>query len=63
MSKQCSRAYTSECNSNKCSIWGTERCIDGVPISGKCSNGYTSRCNTGLCALFGTPKCVDGKVN
>lgn len=60
--KKCSRAYTSECNGSKCTIWGTSRCVEGVPMPGKCNNAYTSKCNQGLCALFGTPKCIDGQV-
>jgi hypothetical protein len=59
---RCPRYWTPECNKDKCSIWGTERCVKGIPVPGKCSNRYTPRCGEGKCALFGTPKCVDGVV-
>jgi len=69
----CLRAYTPDCNGNKCSIWGTPRCEDGmltVQISDKdhsnkmesCPRAYTPDCNGDKCSIWGTPSCVDGNV-
>ncbi|MDR2581394.1 MAG: hypothetical protein LBC85_10440 [Fibromonadaceae bacterium] len=59
---ECPQAWTSECNGDRCTIWGTKHCIEGIPVNGKCSNAKTSRCDNGKCALFGTPRCVDGVI-
>lgn len=59
---KCSSAYTRNCEKGKCTIWGTEQCVDGHPMPGKCPYGYTMHCTKEKCKIYGTIHCIDGII-
>lgn len=69
----CPRAFSEDCNAEKCSFYATENCIEGqvrANIVGNsrgqvisCPRADTLNCSESNCSLWGTPQCRDGLVN
>ena len=69
----CPRAFSKDCNAEKCSLYDSGRCIEGqmgAAITGKpsgqvvsCPRAFSANCSKNRCMLWGTSKCVDGRVN
>lgn len=69
----CPRAFSEDCNADKCSHYATKNCVDGQvraniasePSSQviSCPRANSSDCSEAKCTLWGSAKCSDGRVN
>lgn len=69
----CPRAFSEDCNADKCSHFASETCIDGQMRANitseprgqvvSCPRANSPNCSEMNCTLWGSPQCTDGRVN